>query len=83
MKPSDIFGLVVRIVGFLLVIYGLWYVWAGAEGIPESLFLRLRGSEQPSDSSTFTYFAFGFPTVAFGAFCLFCADWITKWVYRN
>ena len=83
MKASDIFGLVVRIVGFLLVIYGLWYVWAGVESIPESLFQRIRGGEQSQDSSLFADFTFGVPTVAFGAFCLFCADWITKWVYRK
>jgi len=83
MKASEIFGLVVRIVGFLLLIYGLWYVWAGLEGIPESLFQGIRGSDQSPESSLFADFAFGLPTTAFGAFCLFCADWITKWVYRN
>ena len=28
MKPSDAFGLVVRIVGFLLILYGVWRLYA-------------------------------------------------------
>ena len=83
MKVSEVFGLVVRIVGFLIVIYGLWNVWAGIEGIPESLFQNVSGGDQSDEASIFSDFAFGIPTTALGAFCLFCADWITKLVYRD
>ena len=83
MKMSEVFGLVVRIVGFLIVIYGLWNVWAGIEGIPESLFQNVNGGDQSEETSIFSYFAFGIPITAFGAFCLFCADWITNLVYRD
>jgi hypothetical protein len=83
MKASEIFGLVVRVAGFLIIIYGLWNLWAGVEGIPESLLEKVKVGEQTQDTSIFAYFAFAIPSVAFGAFCLFCADWITNLVYRN
>lgn len=83
MKTSEIFGLVVRVAGFFLIIYGLWNLWAGIEAFPESLFGKVKGAEQPPDATVFSYFAFGIPEVAFGAFCFFGADWIARLAYRN
>jgi hypothetical protein len=84
MKASEAFGLAVRIVGFLIVVYGLWNFWAGVESIPESFLQKVGGSAPSEDSvSIFSYFALGIPAMGFGAFCLFCADWMTRLVYRK
>ena len=83
MKAPEIFGLVVRIVGFLIIIYGLWNTWGGLESIPESLMQKASGGDESEATSIFAYFAFGIPATAFGAFCLFCADWISSLVYRD
>ena len=37
MKPSELFGVVVRMIGFLVILYGLWNVWAGFENIFENI----------------------------------------------
>jgi hypothetical protein len=78
MKASDILGLIIRIAGFLLIIYGLWYVLWAVENIP--LALLGRGD---SDRSPFGDLEFGVPVVAFGAVCFFCADWVVSLSYRN
>jgi ABC-type phosphate transport system permease subunit len=81
MKPSDIFGLVVRIVGFLIVVWGLWYVLAGFVTLFEMLFhVQQSHDEQYSPVS---YLGMGIPTVVFGALCLFFAGHIVRWTFRD
>ncbi len=82
MKPSELFGVVVRTTGFLVVLYGLWNVWAGFETIVEGI-LPLGDNNGTDLPSTFYYFAFGIPALVVGAFCFFLADWMVKLAYRD
>ena len=82
MKPSELFGVMVRLTGFLVITYGLWNVWAGFETIVESV-LPLSDNNSTDLPSVFYYFAFGIPALIWGAFCFFLADWIVKLAYRG
>ena len=66
MKSSDLFGVVVRVTGFLIIIYGLWNVWAGFENIFENL-LQLNSGGDTDAPSILSYFAFGIPALLLGA----------------
>ena len=82
MKPSELFGVVVRVTGFLVIIYSLWNVWAGFDNVFENILQMNQGSDADAPS-TISYFAFGVPALLFGAICFFCADWIVKLAYRD
>jgi hypothetical protein len=82
MKPYELFGVVVRATGFLIVLYSLWNIWAGCENILESI-LPLNESSEVDLSSVFYYFAFGVPGLVLGAACFFLADWVVKLAYRG
>ena len=82
MKPSELFGVVIRTVGFLIVIYGLWEIWGGFENAVENLLPPNQGGDSEQYSS-FSYFAFGVPALLFGTACFFLADWIVKLAYRD
>ena len=82
MKPSELFGVVVRATGFLIIIYSLWNVWAGFDNMAENL-LQLNPDGDGGSASTFSCFAFGLPGLVFGALCFFLADWIVKLAYRD
>jgi hypothetical protein len=81
MKPTELFGVIVRATGFLIIIYSVWNVWTGMDNMVENLLQINQGSDGES-YSTFSYFAFGVPGLAFGAICFFLADWIVKLAYR-
>jgi hypothetical protein len=83
MKPSEIFGIVVRVVGFLGIVWGLWNILDGAD----SILLRLL-PQQPSVGeimrfSPITYFVTGVPAMLFGAFCFFRADKVVRMTYGD
>lgn len=82
MKPSELFGVVVRVTGFLVIIYSLWNVWAGFDNVFENILPASQGSEGDLPS-TFSDFFFGIPALVFGVICLFLADWIVKLAYRD
>jgi hypothetical protein len=82
MKPSELFGVVVRVTGFLVIIYSLWNVWAGFDNILENI-LQLNQDSDSGSASTFSCFAFGLPGLVFGALCFFLADGIVKLAYRG
>jgi hypothetical protein len=82
MKPSELFGVVVRATGFLIVLYSLWNLWAGCENILESI-LSLNESSEADLPSVFYYFAFGVPGLVLGAVCFFLANWVVKLAYRD
>ena len=82
MKPSELFGVIVRTIGFLIVIYGLWNVWAGVENTFENLLPVSEGSDADLPSSL-PYFTFGVPALVLGIICFFLADWIVKLAYRD
>jgi hypothetical protein len=83
MKPSELFGVMVRTTGFLVILYSLWNVWAGVENVVENLLPANQGGEGGDLPSTFSYFAFGVPAFVLGAVFFFLADWIVKLAYRN
>jgi hypothetical protein len=78
MKASDVFGLVVRVAGFCLVVYGLWCLFFAVKTIPSALF-----NGGVSLQRSFEWFCFGLPVFAFGIICLLCADWAVKMSYRE
>jgi hypothetical protein len=82
MKPSDIFGIFVRVTGFLVILYSLWNVWAGFDNVFENLLPSNQGGEGDLPSSL-SYFVFGVPGLVFGAVCFFLADGIVKLAYRD
>jgi hypothetical protein len=82
MKPSELFGVVVRTIGFLVILYGLWNVWAGFENIFENIMAPNEGGDADLPSSL-AYFAFGVPSLMLGAVCFFLADWVVKLAYRD
>jgi hypothetical protein len=82
MKPSDLFGVVIRTVGFLVILYSLYDFLGGFDNFLENLL----SSGQDGDSgsgSTLTYFVFGVPEFIVGVLCFFLADWIAKLAYRD
>ena len=82
MKPSQIFGVVVRTIGFLVILLSLYDFLSGCD----NFFQNLLSSEQDRDSgsgSSLTYFVFGVPEFIAGALCFFLADWIVKLAYRD
>ena len=82
MKASELFGVVVRATGFLIIIYSLWNVWAGFDNVFENIFRINQGGDADAPS-TISYFIFGLPGLALGAIFFFLADWIVKLAYRN
>jgi hypothetical protein len=82
MKPSDIFGIIVRTAGFVIVIYSLYDILTGFDNLFENILQSAQGGEG-SSNSTFSYFVFGVPEFVFGALCFFLADWIVKLAYRD
>ncbi|MGA2280556.1 MAG: hypothetical protein ABSG80_09665 [Verrucomicrobiota bacterium] len=82
MKPSELFGVVVRMIGFLVILYGLWNVWAGFENIFENI-LPMNESSDADLPSSLSYFTFGVLALVVGAVCFFLADWIVKLAYRD
>ncbi len=82
MKAADLFGVLVRMAGFLIVLYGLWEIWGGLENAVENL-LPVNQMEDGQQVSTFAYFAFGIPSMLLGALIFLLADGIAKLAYRN
>jgi len=83
MKPADIFGLVIRTLGFLLIIYGLWYILYGVGSMPSALLGHDDDTRSGFLDSPLGDIAWGIPIVAFGSLCFFCADWIVRLSYRH
>jgi hypothetical protein len=81
-KPSELFGVFVRVAGFLIVIYGIYEIWGGLDNFAENL---LAGSQDDNSDqiSSLSYFVFGIPSLFVGAICFFLADWIVRIAYRN
>jgi hypothetical protein len=82
MKASELFGVVIRTVGFLIILYSLYDFLGGFDAFVENL---LSGGQDgnSASASTLSYFVFGVPEFIFGAMCFFLADWIVKLAYRD
>jgi hypothetical protein len=82
MKPSDLFGVVIRTVGFLVILYALYDFLGGFETFFENL-LQSGQDGNSSSASILSYFVFGIPEFIVGVLCFFLADWIVKLAYRD
>jgi len=82
MKPSDIFGVVIRSIGLVIVLYALYDFLGGFDNFFENL-LSSGGGGDSSSTSTLSYFVFGVPEFIVGVLCFFLADWIVKLAYRD
>lgn len=81
-KASDLFGVIVRATGFLIIIYGFWEIWGGFENFAENILSASQG-DSSEQTSSFSYFAFGIPAVLAGAILFFLADWVVRAAYRH
>ena len=82
MKPSELFGVVVRATGFLVILYSLWNMWAGCDNIVENILPVNEGSDGGSAFDFFLLCVWD-PGAVLGAVCFFLADWIVKLAYRR
>jgi hypothetical protein len=82
MKPSELFGVFVRTVGFLIILYSLYDVLSGFDYFIENLISGGQDSESGS-TSILTYFVFGIPEFIVGVLLFFLADWVVKLAYRD
>ena len=82
MKASDIFGVAVRTIGLLVVLYGLYDIWGGFDAFFENLLPSNQGGDSNS-ASTLSFFVFGIPEFILGVLLFFLADWIVRLAYRD
>lgn len=80
MKAPELFGVVIRTAGFLIVLYGLWEVWGGVETVTENLFSISQG-DNGDQTSSFSFFADGVPALIVGVLVFFLADLIVRLAY--
>ena len=76
MKPSDLFGVVVRTLGLLLAVYGVWFL---VYGVAQSL----RVIAEVPEAETEAYFLSGLSAVAIGGVLMRCAHWFVQFSYPN
>ena len=82
MKASELFGVVIRTVGFLVILYSLYDFLGGFDSFFENL-LQFGQDGNSSSVSTLSYFVFGVPEFIAGVLCFFLSDWIVKLAYRD
>ena len=82
MKASDIFGIAIRTIGFLIILYGLYDIWGGFDNFFENLLPSNQDGES-GGASTLSYFVFGIPEFVVGVLTFFLADWVVKLAYRD
>ena len=81
MKAREIFGLVVRIAGFLIATWGILDVAGGVSVLKASLQNTVPSGELQYPSSS--YFIMGAFKLVFALFCLFRTEKIVRWTYRD
>lgn len=82
MKSSDIFGVAVRVIGLIVILYGLYDVWGGFDNFFENLLPNGQDSDTNAPS-TMSYFIYGIPEFIVGALLFFLADLVVKLAYRE
>jgi hypothetical protein len=82
MKASELFGVVIRSIGFFVILYSLYDFLGGFDNFFENLLSGARDGDSGS-ASTLSYFVFGVPEFIAGVLCFFLADWIVKLAYRD
>src|SRR5262245_58709259 len=81
MKASEIFGIVVRLTGFFITIWGLYQVQAGVVTALENVGLLPR--EAGEQYSALSYYSMGMPPLIFGVLLFLFADQVVKLTYRD
>lgn len=74
MKPSDVFGICVRIIGLFGILGGIAYIVSG-------VCLLFSGKTQYTGFYAGTYLLFGVPFIAIGLYLLRGAPHIVKFAY--
>jgi len=82
MKASELFGVIIRTIGFLVILYSLYDFMGGFDSFFESL-LQSGQDNNSASASTLSYFVFGIPEFIAGMLCFFLADWIVRLAYRD
>jgi hypothetical protein len=88
-KPSELFGVVVRTIGFLVMLYGLYDLLSGFDNFFENLLSGGSDSDSASASaSTLSYFVLGVPGFIVGVLCFSSlpaglSDWPTAMPRRK
>lgn len=82
MKPPELFGVIIRTIGFLVMLYGLYDFLGGFGSFIENL-LSGGGDSNSGPVSILSYFIFGIPEFIVGVLCVFLADWIVRLAYRD
>jgi hypothetical protein len=74
MKPSDLFGVIVRTIGLFSVFYGAWYL------IYALLYQAdILSTDYPDEIKA--YFASGIAFLIGGVFMMRCAEWFVSFCY--
>ena len=82
MKPSELFGVLIRFAGLVIVLYGLYEVWGGFDNVCENLIANVKG-DSSDQTSSFSYFMFGIPSLILGVLVFLFAGGIVRLGYRN
>jgi len=82
MKPSELFGVVVRTLGFLIILYSFYDFLSSFDAFFENVLSRGQDSESGS-VSVISYFVFGIPEFIAGVLLFFFADWFVRLAYRD
>ena len=82
MKPPDLFGVIIRTIGLLVILYSLYDFLGGFDSFFENL-LSGGGGGDANANSVLSYFVFGVPEFIVGMICFFLADWIVRLAYRD
>src|ERR1039458_10386248 len=82
MKPTELFGVLVRFAGLVIVLYGLYEIWGGFDNVCENLISKVQG-DSSGQTSSFSFFMFGIPALVLGVVVFFCANLIGRLAYRN
>lgn len=77
MKAPDLLGLVIRVCGFLAIVWSLWLAWVGMQMIPHVL-----SGEAPVRTVT-GLLATAMAALGLGVVCFACADWMVALSYRR
>jgi hypothetical protein len=80
MKAADIFGLIIRVVGLFLTLWGIWYLLAALYYLPSTISSLLTHTE--AEASSVHYSVYGVPAVLVGIAMLFFAHRIVEVSYR-
>jgi len=82
MKPSDIFGVVVRGIGLCVLLCGLYWLLGGARDTV-TFILSTVGVIESQDTYAVSYFVDGIPTTLVGLFLLWKAEFIVRLAYHE